>query len=75
MAEYQKDIADVTVAFTNGEVKTYRISSGPSIHAELVREAAANEALTLRNNDETVTIPIEEIRDWAVNPVPVEGDA
>ena len=72
MAKFYKDLADVTVTFNDGEVKTYRISAGPSIGGFLAREATANGVLSLWNRDQSFGIPLSNVRDWAINPVPVE---
>jgi len=74
MAQNYKDLADVTVTFNDGEIKTYRINAGPSIGGFLAREANANGVLSLWNRDQSFGIPLTNIRDWAINPVPVVQD-
>lgn len=72
MAKFYKDLSDVTVTFTDGEVKTYRISAGPSIGGFLAREAGAHGVLSLFNNSNAWGVPLSSIRDWSIAPVPVE---
>lgn len=69
--KYDKDAADVVITFNDGEVKTYRISAGPGIGGFLAREANANGILSLWNKDQSFGVPLANIRDWAINPVPV----
>lgn len=75
MGRFYKDLSDVTVTFTDGEVKTYRITAGPSIGGYLAREAGANGVLSLFNRDMSWGIPVAAIRDWSISPVPVEEGA
>lgn len=75
MTTYEKDAADVIITFNDGEVRTYRISAGPSIGGYLAREANVNGILSLWNKDQSFGIPLANIRDWAINPVPVAVEA
>ena len=68
---YVKDLSDVTITFTDGEMKTYRISAGPSIGGYLAREAGASGVLSLFNRDQSWGVPLSGIRDWSILPVPV----
>ena len=68
-----KDLSDVTVTFTDGEVKVYRITAGTSIGGYLVREAGASGVLSLFNKEQSWGIPLVSIRDWCISPVPVEA--
>lgn len=72
--KYYKDLSDVVVTFTDGEVKTYRITAGPSIGGYLAREAGAHGVLSLFNKDQSWGIPVTSIRDWSIVPVPVEAE-
>lgn len=73
-AKYDKDAADVVVTFNDGEVRAYRISAGPSIGGYLAREANQKGILTLWNKEQSFGIPVANIRDWAINPVPVQAE-
>jgi len=72
--QYFKDLSDVVVTFTDGEVKTYRISAGPSIGGYLAREAGAHGVLSLFNKEQSCGIPLASIRDWAILPVEVPAE-
>jgi len=69
-----KALADVTVTFKDGEVKTYRISAGPNIGSYLARDSATTGVLSLWNRDQSFGIPVANIRDWAINIVPEETE-
>lgn len=75
MACFRKDVSDVVVTFTDGEVKTYRISAGTGIGGWLAREAGANGVLSLFNRDQSWGIPLASIRDWSILPVPATDEA
>lgn len=66
------DASDVTVTFTDGEVKVYRISAGPTIGGWLAREAGANGVLSLFNRDQAWGIPLSSVRDWSIATAPKE---
>lgn len=70
MAKFLKDLSDVTVTFTDGEVKVYRITAGPGIGGYLAREAGATRVLSLFNKEQSWGIPLTAIRDWSISPVP-----
>ena len=70
---YQKsDFSDVDVTFTDGEVKTYRITAGIGIAQYLAREAANTGVLTLFNNEASHGIPLVNIREYVIRPVQPE---
>lgn len=73
--QFYKDLSDVTVTFKNGELKVYRISAGPSIGGYLAREARGNGVLSLWNGRQSYAIPLDNIREWVIEavPVPPEG--
>jgi hypothetical protein len=72
MVAFHKDLSDVTITFDDGEVKTYRITASPSIGGYLAREAGSSGILSLFNKDQSWGIPLARIRDWSIQPVPVE---
>lgn len=72
--KFYKDMSDVEVTFTDGEVKTYRITAGPGIGGYLAREAGASGVLSLFNSERSWGIPVSSIRDWSIAPVPVETE-
>ena len=74
MAGFHKDLSDVTVTFTDGEVKVYRITASPSIGGYLARDAGANGVLTLFNRDQSWGVPLVSIRDWSIASVPIEPE-
>jgi hypothetical protein len=67
--KFLKDVSDVTVTFTDGEVKVYRISAGVSIGGYLAREAGATRVLSLFNKEQAWGVPVTSIRDWSISPV------
>lgn len=69
---FLKDLSDVTITFTDGEIKVYRITAGPSIGGYLAREAGANGVLSLFNAHQSWGIPTTSIRDWSITPVPAD---
>lgn len=70
----QANASDVTVTFTDGEVKTYRISASPAVGSHLAREAGANGVLSLFNHDMSWGIPTSSIRDWVITPVVADAE-
>lgn len=66
MSEYPNKQSDVTVTFTDGEVRVYRITAGPSIGGYLAREAGASGILSLFNHTQSWAIPLANIRDWTI---------
>jgi hypothetical protein len=74
MKRQYRDLSDVTVTFTDGEVKTYRITAGTGIGGYyLAREAGAHGVLSLFNRDQSVGIPLASIRDCQNLNHPKEG--
>jgi len=65
MSKYPKQRSNVTITFSDGEVKTYTISAGASIAGYLMRDASDTGIVTLRDDDAgTATcIPLDRIRD------------
>jgi len=70
MSDYPNKWSDVTVTFTDGEVRKYRISAGPSIGGYLAREAGASGILSLFNHTQSWAIPLANIRDWQIEEAP-----
>lgn len=68
------NISDVTVIFTDGEVKVYRISAGPTIAPFLARQSGETGILVLLNGNSATSIPVEQIREWTVEGVQHEGE-
>lgn len=62
-------VSDVTVTFTTGELKVYRIGAGPSIAPFLARQASEIGFLVLLNGNTANSIPVEQIREWEVQGV------
>lgn len=71
MAQFIKDLSDVTVTFRDGEVKTYRITASPTIGGYLAREAGSNGVLSLFSREQSWGIPLNAIRDWSITSVTV----
>lgn len=69
--KFYRDLSDVTVTFTDGEVKVYRITAGPGIGGFLAREAGQNGVLSLFNSGQSWGIPLTSVRDWSISPVAV----
>jgi hypothetical protein len=69
--KYPKQRSTVTVAFNDGEVKTYEISAGASIAGYLMKEASETGIVTLRDDDAgaAVCVPLDRIRDIQFAPV------
>lgn len=66
---HPKQYSDVDVTFTDGEVKTYRISAGVTLSQFLARQAAETGILTLFNDETSHNIPISQIREYVLRPV------
>jgi hypothetical protein len=75
-SQYPNKWSTVTVTFTDGEVKNYLISAGPSIGGYLAREAGSSGILSLFNPQQSWAIPLANIRDWSISeyvaPAPAE---
>jgi len=65
--QYPNKWSTVTVTFTDGEIKNYLISAGPSIGGYLAREAGASGILSLFNPQQSWAIPLTGIRDWSIS--------
>jgi hypothetical protein len=68
------DISKVRVTFIDGEVKEYTITASPFIGRWLAEEAGRTGMLTLFNRTSAWTIPIENIREYAIEDID-DGDA
>ena len=73
--EYPKQFSDVDVTFTDGVVQRYRISAGITISQYLAKSAAETGILTLINDDVAHGIPINQVREYVIQPVPKESAA
>ena len=73
---HKHEESDVEVTFIDGEVKTYRITAGVSVGGYLAREAGESGILSLWNAQESIAIPIVQIREWKIRPVsPAQDEA
>lgn len=66
------ELSDVVVTFTDGEVKTYRITASPRIGGYLAANAGQSGVLSLFNGTESWGIPMHAVRDWAIKSVAPE---
>lgn len=66
MTEYPKRTSCVTVVFTDGEVKQYKINAGSGISPYLAQQAGATGVLTLLNSAQTYNIPVTQIREYSI---------
>ena len=65
----------VTVTFNDGEVKQYMITASPSIGGYLALNAKESGFLTLYNDTECNSIPVDNIREFSISAIPVETAA
>lgn len=72
--EIYRDLTDVEVTFTDGEMKTYRITAGQGISRFLAENAASTGILTLFNDDTSHGVPLAQIREYELKPVYVEEE-
>ena len=66
--EYRVELSKVTVTFVDGEVKYYIITASPAIGGFLAREAGETGVLSLFNGERSFGIPMNQIRDWEIEP-------
>lgn len=67
MATYPEKFSDVTVIFTTGEVKTYRINAGSGIARYLSQQASDSGILTLLNGRDAYSIPLAQIAEYRIH--------
>lgn len=67
---YPKERSIVTVTFTDGEIKEYIISAGVRIGTYLAREMGSTGILVLFNEEESNSIPVQNIREYSITPMP-----
>lgn len=67
MATYPEKFSDVTVIFTTGEVKKYRISAGSGIARYLSQQASDSGILTLLNGREAYSLPLVHIMEYHIH--------
>jgi hypothetical protein len=67
MATYPEKFSDVTVIFTTGEVKKYRINAGSGIARYLAEQASARGILTLLNGRDAYSIPLAQIAEYHIH--------
>lgn len=67
MATYPEKFSDVTVIFTTGEVKVYRISAGSGIARYLAQQASERGILTLLNGRDAHSIPLAQIMEYSLH--------
>lgn len=61
--------SDVHVTFTDGEIKTYRISPGPGVALHLAQQSGETGTLVLLNGKDAFCIPVNQIREWHIRGV------
>lgn len=67
--------SDVIVTFTDGAVKTYRISASPNVGGYLAAQAGQSGVLSLFNDGQSWGIPLSSIRDWQITAVADEPES
>lgn len=67
---YPPQESDVTITFIDGEVKVYRISTGPNISQFLARQIGETGMLVLLDGATTYSIPVGQIREYRIELVP-----
>lgn len=72
--QYEQIESDVVVTFTDGEVKQYRISAGPTISRYLAEQCGQTGILALLNGDTTYNIPVSQIREYEISRVREGGE-
>jgi hypothetical protein len=73
--KYPEIKSTVTVTFNDGEVKSYMITASPSIGSFLALNAKESGFLTLYNDTECHSIPVDNIREFAITAMPAEAAA
>lgn len=71
--EYPKEYSKVEVTFTDGEVKTYRMSASLGISQYLARQVAETGILMMMDDRVTHSIPIDQVREYVISPWPIES--
>lgn len=70
--KHAENLSAVEVEFIDGEVRTYTITASYRIGSWLAREASDNGVLTLFNDEQSVSVPISQVRTYTIRPIPLE---
>lgn len=73
---YPPEESDVSVVFTDGEVRTFRLTAGNGIAHHLMKEAAGTGVLVMRDDKtrKSICIPLGMVRHVEIQTLTPEGN-